>query len=158
MVMTVKVGDWVVSLVDEHDLVKGNEYKVGHVYGSTSISVIDDAGDEHCLLEDEYKTITKPETSSNYNDGKWHGWNGGECPVYPNTVVETVWVNGDCKKGVASRWKWRVEGQIQYMIAFRVIKEHREPREWWLQRLENGALVAGVTEVKGAIKVREVIE
>lgn len=22
-----------------------------------------------------------------YNDGKIHGWNGGECPVHPETVV-----------------------------------------------------------------------
>jgi transposase len=26
-----------------------------------------------------------------YNDGKWHGWNGGECPVHPESVVEYVW-------------------------------------------------------------------
>ena len=27
---------------------------------------------------------------TSYNDGKWHGWNGGECPVHPETEVEFV--------------------------------------------------------------------
>ena len=27
---------------------------------------------------------------TNYNDGRWHGWNGGECPVHPETVVVVV--------------------------------------------------------------------
>ncbi len=27
---------------------------------------------------------------TNYNDGKWHGWNGGECPVHPDSEVEVV--------------------------------------------------------------------
>ena len=25
-----------------------------------------------------------------YNDGGWHLWNGGECPVHSKTVVEAV--------------------------------------------------------------------
>ena len=28
---------------------------------------------------------------TNYNDGKWHGWNGGECPVHPKSMVDAVW-------------------------------------------------------------------
>lgn len=25
---------------------------------------------------------------TNYNDGKWHGWNGGKCPVHPESIVQ----------------------------------------------------------------------
>lgn len=150
--MTVKVGDWVVSLISERNIVKWNKYKVERLLRSGHISVIDDSGDERCLVKGEYKTITKPETSTNYNDGKWHGWNGGECPVHPETVVKGFMSYPCHFTGQAGFMDW------SHIKQFRVIKEHREPREWWLIRLENGALVAGVTEVNGAIKVREVIE
>lgn len=67
-----------------------------------------------------------------YNDGKWPGWDGGECPVHPETVVEYVW-NGSA--GLVSQTEkagsglgWMSTGKY-HMIAFRVIKEYREPRE-----------------------------
>lgn len=25
--------------------------------------------------------------ADDYNNGRWHGWNGGECPVHPKSVV-----------------------------------------------------------------------
>jgi hypothetical protein len=136
-----------------------------------SLYLVDDDGDRNYILAKDYIPLTKLVGETNYNDGKWYGWDGGECPVHPETMVETVWVNGDCKKGVASRWKWRVEGQIQYMIAFRVIKEHREPREWWSLWSPSGNLIGNFTKDsahrkndthyngKGCvIHVREVIE
>lgn len=70
---------------------------------------------------------------TNYNDGKWHGWNGGECPVHPETVVEVVYLydDGGCNSvGVSKKWYWGTEAMP--IIAFRVIKEHKEPREFWL--------------------------
>ena len=33
--------------------------------------------------------------TNTYNDGKWHGWNGGECPVHPKTVVDYLWLYDD---------------------------------------------------------------
>ena len=67
----------------------------------------------------------------NFNDGRWHGWNGGECPVHPLSIIEIVttdegsegddWQAGDCH--------WHNGTRI---AAFRVIKEHREPREFWI--------------------------
>lgn len=27
---------------------------------------------------------------TDYSDGEWHGWNGGECPVRPDGVVSIV--------------------------------------------------------------------
>ena len=68
---------------------------------------------------------------TNYNDGKWHGWNGGERPVHPKSVVEAVWHDANqettgIRKGPALAGAWR--GQI---VKFRVVKEYREPRECW---------------------------
>ena len=60
---------------------------------------------------------------TDYNDGKWHGWNGGECPVHPETVVEVLHAeNGILDELVASVNLWDHEN----LIAFRVIKEYRE--------------------------------
>jgi len=66
---------------------------------------------------------------TNYNDGKWHGWNGGECPVHPKTRVEVSgigWVDED----VADDFDWE-EGAGHPMVAFRVTKEYKEPRVLW---------------------------
>ena len=32
--------------------------------------------------------MTKVIDMTGYNDGKWHGWNGGECPVHPKSRVQ----------------------------------------------------------------------
>lgn len=70
---------------------------------------------------------------TNYNDGNWHGWNGGECPVHPETLVEFIaladgvpWFNNREAKYCV----WR-DGDTS-IIAFRVVREYRKPREWWL--------------------------
>jgi hypothetical protein len=28
--------------------------------------------------------------SEKYIEGKWYGWNGGECPVHPEAVVDVA--------------------------------------------------------------------
>lgn len=65
---------------------------------------------------------------TNYNDGKWHGWNGGECPVHPETIV--IAQHGSRETLAAKYFNWKPEGDFD-IIAFRVIKEHKEPREFW---------------------------
>lgn len=74
--------------------------------------------------------------STNYNDGLWHGWNGGECPVHPKTEVEVVWLYRD-----NSLYKQppSAAGNVAFLgnehgaiIAFRVLKEFRGPSEWWI--------------------------
>lgn len=73
----------------------------------------------------------------NYNDGNWHGWNGGECPVHPQSEVEAVW--HDTRRNAAGitgprqaveegcpRLAW------SHVVRFRVIKEHREQRTIWI--------------------------
>lgn len=79
---------------------------------------------------------------TNYNVGEWHGFNGGECPVHPGTIVHVVWADDrnpeSPREYVASQINW--DSQIgDAPCAFRVVKEHREPREWWVNEYE-GAL------------------
>jgi prepilin-type processing-associated H-X9-DG protein len=61
-------------------------------------------------------------TDTNYNDGKWHGWNGGDCPVHPDTIVNITYADGQVReKFCAGIWKW------DEPLMFRVIKEYRKP-------------------------------
>ena len=69
---------------------------------------------------------------TNYNDGAWHGWNGGECPVHPKSMVEAVWHDPNqettgIRKGPALGGAWHSQ-----IVKFRVVKEYREPREFWI--------------------------
>jgi len=80
----------------------------------------------------------------NYNDGKWHGWNGGECPVHPESEVECI-CTSDSKP--VDTWTTRLHaGRATWdspssgIRAFRVVKEHKEPvrpREYWILDDEN---------------------
>ena len=103
---------------------------------------------------------------TNYNDGKWHGWNGGECPVHPETVVEGVYLNEDGKpdfrspmRDDARNFDW-VRGGLFCLIAFRVIKEHKEPREFWLFRDKGYSFEVSECRPSGnwdeVVRVREV--
>ena len=109
---------------------------------------------------------------TDHNDGNWHGWNGGECPVHPKSVVEAVWHDPlRSTAGVTGPCPAKVENEPtlawSHVVKFRVVKVHREPREWWV-RVDQygsaafsspnlGALPPG-TDMTGVIKVREVIE
>lgn len=106
---------------------------------------------------------------TNYNDGKWHGHNGGECPVHPETVVEVrnlvPYIGRNVPPMKASAFIWTGDNAGADIIAFRVIKEHKEPREFWISKnstkiwtdknqAEANARIYGVT----LIHVREVLE
>lgn len=70
---------------------------------------------------------------TNYNDGKIHGWNGGECPVHPEAVVK-FWTNSggiDPVKAKCLRWKHTDEG-LGDIIAFQVVKAYVEPKVIWV--------------------------
>lgn len=72
----------------------------------------------------------------NYNDGNWHGWSGGDCPVHPKTTVEAVW-HDPCRNAAGfqpERTACEDEGPRlawAHVVKFRVIKSYREPRESW---------------------------
>ena len=74
--------------------------------------------------------------TNTYNDGKWHGWNGGECPVHSDTVVDYLWVykhKGEPRSNLVTNqpagcllFEGNEHGDL---VAFRVVKEYKEPRE-----------------------------
>ena len=66
---------------------------------------------------------------TNYNDGKWHGWNGGECPVHLESIVQVSTPEGWYTER-AGNWDW--DYKETPISAFRVVKEYREPREVWV--------------------------
>lgn len=70
---------------------------------------------------------------TDWNDGTIHGWNGGDCPVHPKTVVK-YWTNSGEKSPHSAkclRWKHTDEG-LGDIIAFRVVKEYVEPKVIWV--------------------------
>jgi len=73
-----------------------------------------------------------------YNDGKWHGWSGGECPVDLLATVDHIWLFND---GTGSSFvRDTPAGNVAFlgneygqMIAFRVTKPAPpKPREWFV--------------------------
>lgn len=89
-------------------------------------------------------------------DGLWLGWNGGECPTNPYTVVEIVTTAGS-GEGYANTFVWNKPDHLGNMIvAYRVVKEHREPREFWLD--PDDLLAYADDHGGGLIHVREVLE
>lgn len=76
-------------------------------------------------------------TKVDYNDGNWWGWNGGDCPVHPKTLVRAQTVEGsDCAfyELEAYLLGWDTDrGHPAAIVAFRVIEEYKEPREFWIR-------------------------
>ena len=105
---------------------------------------------------------------TDYNDGNWHGWSGGECPVDPESLVDQVWHDpdrGTAGLHVQKRAGSRAWGQT---LRFRVVKPYREPREFWVNVYPDNFLEAHVTEEEAernktsdrlvCIRVREVLD
>lgn len=99
-------------------------------------------------------------TNVNYNDGKWYKWNGGECPVHPDSEVQVRLIDPEEEYGDmverACNWVWDCVGCAQ-IIAFRVIKEHKEPREFWIIP-KSGRCFSKKPTYEHAIHVREVLD
>lgn len=103
--------------------------------------------------------------TTNYNDGKWYAHNGGKCPVHPETVVACVVLCSDgTSEGLgatkAKEYTWH-NNHDSPIIAFRVIKEHKEPCEFWIfDRFafptHDGALTFAYGKPGEIIHVREV--
>ena len=71
---------------------------------------------------------------NDYNDGKWHGWNGGECPVHPKSVVDARFLDPrqhftPPEPRKAEELIWVHDGYPWDIIAFRVVKPYTEPRK-----------------------------
>jgi hypothetical protein len=66
-----------------------------------------------------------------YNDGKWHGWNGGECPVHPESVVDGVRHSPmtSYTSYTAGLMDWDFCGAFKVRTPY---VEQPKPREFWL--------------------------
>ena len=68
---------------------------------------------------------------TDYNDGNWHGWNGGECPVHPLSLVEVRFVDGDRthfrQTDTAGEHVWEWTDDYDDSVVFRVVKPYVEP-------------------------------
>lgn len=107
---------------------------------------------------------------TDFNDGKIHGWNGGECPVHPKALVDFWFRDSSNIENVRPKhWRWahlNTEGDI---IAFRVTKVHREPKTIWVNESEGIIYGAYLSEeaarrttypntTRVAVKYQEAIE
>ena len=99
---------------------------------------------------------------SDYNDGNWHAWNGGECPVHPLSEVEYLW--HDEKRGKSGLGGPRIASQDvnpclawSHVFRFRVVKEHKEPREFWIREYAGGYEQSSA-QSPTSFKVREVLD
>jgi hypothetical protein len=104
-------------------------------------------------------------------ENHWYGWNGGECPVHPETTIHVIHEDGADYRGPAKSldWGWGIEGgQPRTVCAFRIIKLYREPRkarEWWMAIREDGVIYTADTrtgadefDCQEVVHVREVLE
>ena len=68
-----------------------------------------------------------------YNNGQIHGWNGGECPVHPETVVN-YWLRDSraVNERLAINLRWTHAGAPADIIAFQVVKDYVEPKVIWV--------------------------
>ena len=93
----------------------------------------------------------------NYNDGSWYRWSGERmkpASVHKDSLVEHLYHDESINTSGKVR---KLAGAVEWglTLKFRVIREHREPREFWIS-LNNGGIFNSPQE--NAIHVREVIE
>jgi hypothetical protein len=66
-----------------------------------------------------------PQPESAKDDDGWIEWNGGACPVPPDTAVEIRFRDGFThRSNAACNWKWSHYGGFSDIVAYRVIKTH----------------------------------
>lgn len=75
---------------------------------------------------------------TDYNDGLIHGWNGGDCPVHPESLIE-YWLRGGVSYTTkAGECRWAHRGNDGDIIGFRVVEPHFEPKTIWVNEYKAG--------------------
>ena len=90
---------------------------------------------------------------TDYNNGQIFGWNGGDCPVHPETVVK-FWMREDgaspcCR---ASELDWKHLQMSFDIIAFQVVKQHVEPKVIWVNETK-GVVYEAYTSEEAARRI-----
>lgn len=99
------------------------------------------------LIEEVVEAKITMRNSPNWNDGTIHGWNGGNCPVHPETELE-LWTRGGSNLNTYARnikWDHFLERERD-VIAFRVVKEYVGPKVIWVNEYAEGCHLAFNTE------------
>lgn len=93
--------------------------------------------------------------SEKYIEGQWYGWNGGECPVHPQTVVDVV---VGSTKGIINLYESRLADNFCWsndnlgpIIAFRVVKHYVEPKVVWVNETSRYGWLAHQTKEDATI-------
>ena len=85
---------------------------------------------------------------TDYNDGKWHGWNGGECPVHPKSEVQVtiheghLYVRLEIDQAGSLEW----DADDSPIIAFKVVEKFVEPKVIWVNEYENAFMTHSTEE------------
>jgi len=123
------------------------------------------------LPQSEDKMSDYKHEVQDYNNGQIYGWNGGECPVHPETVVK-FWMREDRihldNKALAKELTWKHEDEDWDIIAFQVVNAYVEPKVIWVNEYVNGPVAfntersarsyAMPSAVRIAVKYVEVVD
>ena len=83
---------------------------------------------------------------SEYVTGQIYGWNGGECPVHPETKVEVWFRRSNSKLGRSRSWLWTHDNDASDIVCFQVITPYVEPKTIWVNEGKGGYLTAHDSE------------
>lgn len=83
-----------------------------------------------------------------YVTGQIYGWNGGECPVHPKTVVE-YWTRSGRTSSLRSKatcLEWEHNNSGGDIVCFQVITPYVEPKTLWVNEYADGEMLAYASE------------
>jgi len=83
-----------------------------------------------------------------YVTGQIYGWNGGECPVHPETVVE-YWTRSGRTSALRSKatyLEWEHGNSSGDIVCFQLITPYVEPKVIWVNEYADGNLYAHSSE------------
>lgn len=70
--------------------------------------------DTHAVTRDEYQAA-----------GGWMKWQGGECPVDEDAVVQAKWSDGDeTTRALSSSFSWFASVSLPNIVAYRIVRQH----------------------------------
>ena len=78
-----------------------------------------------------------------YVTGQIYGWNGGKCPVHPETKVQ-IWLRSCIGSEVFSAgiyvWEHSNTHSDSDIVCFQVVTPYVEPKVVWVNEFLNGAM------------------
>lgn len=121
------------------------------------------------------KSLAQAETPAP-DYGPWIGWMGNACPLHLETIIEAVTLN--CRTWISSYYNgpahgvlwWDSKNSSDVVVAYRIIKEYKEPRELYIvfnargtwvefvQCIDSAKSIADSYEGGSYAKFREVID